>query len=86
MFLFEKAAACYENAYQFQKLSEYKEKAYYARKLAGYGQEELEELQESKLSEEFLQLSENVLKELEEKSIIECAEIYPEKFLKVREK
>lgn len=86
LFLFEKAASCYENAYQFQKISEYKEKAHYARKIAGYGQEELEELLESKLSEEFIKQAELVLKDLEEKSILECAKIEPEKFLKVREK
>jgi len=86
LFLFEKAAACYENAYQFQKISEYKEKAHYARKIANYGQPELEEIQESKLSEEFIRQSEIVLKELEEKSRTECAGILPEDFLKVREK
>ena len=86
LFLFEKAASCYENAYQFQKISEYKEKAHYARKIAGYGQEELEELLESKLSEEFIKQAELVLKDLEEKSILVCAKIEPEKFLKVREK
>ena len=86
LFLFEKAASCYENAYQFQKISEYKEKAHYARKIAGYGQEELEELLESKLSEEFIKQAELVLKDLEEKSILEYAKIEPEKFLKVREK
>jgi len=86
LFLFEKAASCYENAYQFQKISEYKEKAHYARKIANYGQPELEEIQESKLSEEFIRQSEIVLKELEEKSRTECAGILPEDFLKVREK
>ena len=86
LFLFEKAASCYENAYQFQKIAEYKEKAHYARRLADYGQAELEELLESKLSEEFIKQAENVLKSLEEKSRMECAEISPEDFLKVREK
>ncbi len=69
LFLFEKAAACYESAYQFQKVSEYKEKAYYARKLANYGQEEPEELLESKISEEFMQQAESCLKELEKLSV-----------------
>ena len=86
LFLFEKAAACYENAYQFQKIPEYKEKAHYARMLAGYGQPESEELIESKLSEEFINQSEIILKELEEKSRMECAQILPEDFLKMREK
>lgn len=86
LFLFEKAAVCYENAYQFQKISEYKEKAHYARQLAGYGQSESEELVESKLSEEFLKQSEAVLKDLEEKSRMECAQISAEDFLKLREK
>ena len=86
LFLFEKAAACYENAYQFQKISEYKEKAHYARKIAGYGQAELEELMESKLSEEFIKQAELVLDDLEEKSRTECDGMEPEKFLKLREK
>ncbi len=71
LFLFEKAASCYEHAYQFQKIPEYKEKAYYARKLAYYGKKEQEELLDQKLSEEFLQQAEVVLKELEEKSRLE---------------
>ena len=69
LFLFEKAAACYESAYQFQKISEYKEKAYYARKLANYGQDEPEELLENKISEEFVQQAEICLKELEKLSL-----------------
>ena len=67
LFLFEKAAACFERAFQFQKIAEYREKAYYARKLAGYGQDDIEELQEHKLSEEFLEKAETVLKKIEEK-------------------
>lgn len=86
LFLFEKAASCYENAYQFQKIADYKEKAHYARKLAGYGQEELEELLESKLSEEFVKEAESILANLEEKSKQECKEILPEDFLKMCEK
>ena len=86
LFLFEKAANCYENAYQFQKIADYKEKAHYARKLAGYGQEELEELLESKLSEEFVKEAESILANLEEKSKQECKEILPEDFLKMCEK
>ena len=34
LFLFEKAAVCFENAYQFQKITEYQERAEYARKLS----------------------------------------------------
>lgn len=86
LFLFEKAASCYESAYQFQKIAEYKEKAYYARKLAAYGQEEAEELLESKISEEFICQSENLLKELEEKSRKDCEKTTPEEFLRIREK
>ena len=67
MFLFEKAATCFESAHQFQKIAEYREKAYYARKLARYGQNGIEELQEPKLSAEFLEKAELVLKEIEEK-------------------
>lgn len=86
LFLFEKAAACYESAYQFQKIAEYKEKAYYARKLANYGQEEPEELIEDKISEEFVQQAELILKEIEEKSRLECENMTSEDFLKAREK
>ncbi len=86
LFLFEKAAACLESAYQFQKITEYKEKAHYARKLAAYGQEDFEALVEDKISEEFVKQTENVLKELEEKSEKECEQISPQQFLKAREK
>ena len=37
-----------------KRIVEYKEKAYYARKLAKYGEEEPEDLLESKISEEFI--------------------------------
>lgn len=86
LFLFEKAAGCFECAYQFQKLPEYKEKAYYARKLAAYGKEQQEELLESKISEDFIQQSEQVLKRLEEKSRQDCAKTTPEEFLEAQEK
>ncbi len=86
LFLFEKAAGCFECAYQFQKLSEYKEKAYYARKLAAYGKEQQEELLESKISEDFIQQSEQVLQKLEEKSREDCGKTTPEEFLKAQEK
>ncbi len=36
LFLFEKAVECFESAYQFQKVAEYKERAEYARKLNTY--------------------------------------------------
>ena len=36
LFLFEKAVECFENAYQFQKVTEYKERIEYARKLNRY--------------------------------------------------
>ena len=36
LFMFGKAAECFENAYQFQKVAEYKERAEYARKLNTY--------------------------------------------------
>ena len=84
--MFEKAAACFESAYQFHKIAEYKEKAYYARKLAAYGQKETEELAEDKISEEFIKQSETVLKELEEKSKLDCEQISQSDFLKKREK
>lgn len=86
LFLFEKAASCFESAYQFHKVSEYKEKAYYARKLAAYGQSETEELMDSKISEEFMEQADRILKELEEKSAAECLGVSGAEFLKIREK
>ena len=81
LFLFEKVANCYENAFQFQKVSKYKERAFYARKLAGYGNKEtqMELLPDPKLSEEFLQNSNMILKSLEHKSRLECGKYFVEK-------
>ena len=79
VFLFEKAASCYENAYQFHKQPEYKERAYYARKLACCGMAEKEDIQESKISEEFLEKAAVMLKALEEKSRVECEKYFLEK-------
>lgn len=86
LFLFEKSASCFENAYQFHKVTEYKEKACYARKLSGYGQEDAEELLDTKISEEFIEQAEKVLMELEQKSTAECRGISGEEFLSLREK
>lgn len=86
LFLFEKAAVCYENAYQFQKIAEYKERAYYARKMANYGKKEPEQLLESRISEEFVKQSDQIFRELTEKSRQECEQASAEDFLKVREK
>ena len=79
VFLFEKAASCYENAYQFHKQPEYKERAYYARKLACCGITENDEVQETKISEEFLEKSAVILKSLEERSKAECEKYFLEK-------
>lgn len=79
MFLFEKAASCYENAYQFHKVIEYKERAFYARKLSAHENDDWEEAQDPKLSEEFMEKSMAVLKELEEKSRQECEFYFIEK-------
>ena len=85
--MFEKAAACFENAYQFEKISEYKQKAYYARKLAAYGaKEQPEELIDRHISEEFLEQASQKLKDFEEQSRQECEKACVEEFLKVREK
>lgn len=87
LFLFEKAAVCLENAYQFERIPEYKEKAYYARKLAAYGKNgKAEELIDRYISEEFLQQASQKLTELEAQSCQECKESAAEDFLKVREK
>lgn len=84
LFLFEKAAACFENAYQFRKIPEYKEKAYEARKLSVYGQENAEKLSEDQISREMIEQTENLWKELEDKSKAECCRTTPEEFLKKR--
>lgn len=86
LFLFEKAASCFESAYQFHKEMKYKEQAYYARRLAAYDQTEPEELLDDKISEAFMEQAEDTLKELEKDSAVRCAEIMPEQFLKIREK
>lgn len=87
LFLFEKAASCFESAYQFQKIAVYKEKAYYARKLAAFGQAESEEdVIDPKITEEFLKQAEDVLKQLEEKSVTAYKNESASDFLKKREK
>lgn len=86
LFLFEKAAGCFESAYQFGKQPEYKEKAYYARKLAACGQEPEEELLERSISEDFVTQTEQIFQELEEKSRQQWETITPEEFLKIQEK
>lgn len=85
LFLFEKAATCFENAYQFQKITEYKEKAYYARKLANYGQDEAEELAESKVTEDFKKAAKEKLEEISRKSMEECSKVDGKKFLQEKE-
>lgn len=85
LFLFEKAATCFENAYQFQKITEYKEKAYYARKLANYGQDEAEELAESKVTEDFKKAAKEKLEEISRKSMEECSKMDGKKFLQEKE-
>lgn len=85
LFLFEKAAVCYENAWQFHKLDRYKERAHYARRLSQYGQEESEAVLETNLSEEFLKNGENLLKELEKKCFAELSLETAEQFLKEKE-
>lgn len=67
LFLFQRAAGCFEQAYQFEKLSEYQRKAYDARKLASYICEETQECLEEKLPEELMKQSEEAFKKLQEK-------------------
>ncbi len=86
MFLFQKAAGCFENAYGFQKISKYKEKAFYARSLAVYGQEEAEALLETKISEEFVEETKIRLKELEGRAEEASRSVTAEKFLEDQEK
>lgn len=85
LFLFEKAAACFENAYRFQKIPVYQQAAYYARKLSKDTGEEKEELSERKLSEEFIQEASMRLKALEEQSRAKCKNLDPQNFFKDRE-
>lgn len=84
-FLFEKAAVCYENAWQFHKSDRYKERAHYARRLSQYGQQESEEVQETNLSHEFFKEGEKVLIELEQKCFEELPDQEMEVFLKGQE-
>ena len=54
LFLFKKATACFESAYQFQKIPEYRERAYCARKLEMIVNGDEVQILEKYLSEEFL--------------------------------
>lgn len=85
LFLFGKAASCFETAYQFQKLEEYKEKAYYARMLLNYEQT-AEKTLEKGFTEEFIGQSERRIAELEKNvcQSMTCQEL--EQFLKTEEK
>lgn len=67
LFLFGKAALCFENAYRFEKLPEYRERACYARMLAEDGQEP-EETLEAGLTEDFMRQAAGRLDAIEEKS------------------
>lgn len=86
LFLFKKAAVCFESAYQFQKIPEYRERAYYARKLdmAINGAEE--QILEKYLSEEVVRQTEQKMQILQMKSKGECAETEPGKLLENWEK
>lgn len=86
LFLFQKAAICFESAYQFQKIPEYRERAYYARKLDMFVNGEKEQILEKYLSEEFIFCTEQELKELKKKSMQECETATLEKLLKNWEK
>lgn len=81
LFLFEKAASCFENAYQFQKLSEYQKKAEYARRLSNYGKSDAEQLLNYKIPKEISTEVENVLKKLEETNREETGRIILKDFL-----
>lgn len=67
LFLFRKAAACFENAYQYQKVPEYRRKAYDARRLAAISGEDPEERLEERIPEEILKESEEAFCRLQEK-------------------
>lgn len=86
LFLFEKAAECFESAYQFHKDARYRERAYYARRLAAVGQETMELPEDGELPEGMLEQAEHTLKELEQESRAACEQCSPEEFLKLRMK
>lgn len=67
LFLFRKAAGCFENAYQFEKIPEYQRKAYDARCLASITSEEAEERLEERIPEEIRKESEETFHRLQEK-------------------
>lgn len=85
VFLFEKAAFCFENAFQFYKLQEYQKKAEYARKLSNYGKNNAEELLNYKISEEMKKETEVMLKNLETESRSSNDGVSFEQFLKAQE-
>lgn len=68
LFLFRKAASCFENAYQFEKLPEYQRKAYDARKLDALNGEEMQERLEERIPEELLRESEEAFERLREET------------------
>lgn len=67
LFLFRKAAGCFENAYQYQKVPEYQRKAYDARRLAALTSEDSEERLEERIPEELLKESEEAFDRLQKK-------------------
>lgn len=84
LFLFEKAAECFDSAYQFHKEAKYRERAYYARRLAAVGQETMESPEAGEMPEAMLEQAEYTLKELEQESLAACEQCSAEEFLKLR--
>lgn len=70
LFLFEKAVECFKNAYQFQKITEYKERVEYAKKLNRYSKNH----------------NEDTLKQLEAECSKMCTNATSEELLKSWEK
>lgn len=85
LFLFDKAAGCFEMAHQFQKLEVYKEQAYYARRLSECGQE-TEKTLEAGISEELIQRAKERLRGIGEKNRQAMERTDAEEFLKQEEK
>ena len=65
LFLFRKAASCFENAYQFKKIPEYKKKVYYAKKMEIYGRKDAEPMGNVDILPEFQKQAEKMFHELE---------------------
>lgn len=86
VFLFEKAATCFENAYSFYRKAEYKQRAYYARTLAAHGERGAVSMSAPKGMEAFGVEAQYILKTLKKKSESFEEVLTVDEFLKKTEK